>query len=123
MGVINVKITKKSGAVVSVRAVDDDDEILLGTTGGGFNRIPGAQISVMSRHAQGVRVMKLGEGEKVAAVAHIPAKEEPLGSRKRTNAGTRRDGKSRNTNHESRFPPLATPSHRAGRDRRHGGAS
>ena len=75
MGVINVKITKKSGAVVSVRAVDDDDEILLGTTGGVFNRIPVAQISVMSRHAQGVRVMKLGEGEKVAAVAHIPAKE------------------------------------------------
>src|SRR5438309_8179916 len=75
MGVINVKITKKAGAVVSVRAVDDDDEILLGTTGGVFNRIPVAQISVMSRHAQGVRVLKLGEGEKLAAVARISAKE------------------------------------------------
>src|SRR5438132_139652 len=75
MGVINVKITKKAGAVVSVRAVDDDDEILLGTTGGVFNRIPAAQISVMSRHAQGVRVLKLGEGEKLAAVARISAKE------------------------------------------------
>jgi len=30
----------------------------------------------MSRQAQGVRVMKLGEGEKLAAVARIPAKEE-----------------------------------------------
>ncbi len=75
MGVINVKVTKKTGAVVGVRAVDDDDEILLGTTGGVFNRIPVSQISVMSRHAQGVRVLKLGEGEHLAAVAHIPGKE------------------------------------------------
>ena len=49
--------------------------MLLGTTGGVFNRIPVAQISVMSRHAQGVRVLKLGEGEKLAAVARISAKE------------------------------------------------
>ncbi|HVH32377.1 MAG TPA: DNA gyrase subunit A, partial [bacterium] len=34
MGVINLKITTKTGAAVSVRVVDDDDEILLGTTGG-----------------------------------------------------------------------------------------
>jgi DNA gyrase subunit A len=61
---------------VSVRVVDDDDEILLGTTGGVFNRMPVSQIPVMSRQAQGVRVMKLGEGEKLAAVARIPAKEE-----------------------------------------------
>src|SRR5574337_602849 len=76
MGVINLKITKKTGAAVSVRVVDDDDEILLGTTGGVFNRIPVSQIPVMSRQAQGVRVMKLGGGEKLAAVARIPAKEE-----------------------------------------------
>jgi DNA gyrase subunit A len=75
MGVINVKVTKKSGAVVSVRVVDDEDEILLGTTGGVFNRMPVSQIPVMSRQAQGVRVLKLGEGEKLAAVARIPAKE------------------------------------------------
>ena len=76
MGVINLKITKKTGAAVSVRVVVDDDEILLGTTGGVFNRMPVSQIPVMSRQAQGVRVMKLGEGEKLAAVARIPAKEE-----------------------------------------------
>jgi DNA gyrase subunit A len=81
MGVINVKVTTKTGAVVSVRAVDDDDEILLGTTGGVFNRISVAQISVMSRNAQGVRIMKLGEGERLAAVARIPAKEEPTDTR------------------------------------------
>ncbi len=75
MGVINVKTTKKSGAVVSVRVVDDEDEILLGTTGGVFNRMPVSQIPVMSRQAQGVRVLKLGAGEKLAAVARIPAKE------------------------------------------------
>ena len=75
MGVINLKISKKGGAVVSVRAVDDEDEVLLVTNSGVFNRISAGQISVMGRHAQGVRVMKLEAGDHVAAMARIPAKE------------------------------------------------
>ncbi len=74
MGVINIKVTARTGPVVGVRAVDDDDEILLGTTGGVFNRIPVSQIPVLGRHAQGVRVLKLGEGETLATVARIPAR-------------------------------------------------
>lgn len=75
MGVINLKVSKKTGTVVSVRAVEDEDEVLLVTTSGVFNRIPAGQISVMGRHAQGVRVMKLEPGDHVAAMARIPAKE------------------------------------------------
>ncbi len=74
-GVINLKVSKKGGTVVTVRAVEDEDEILLVTSGGVFNRIPAAQISVMGRQAQGVHVMRLGEGERVAATARIAAKE------------------------------------------------
>lgn len=75
MGVINLKVSKKTGQVVSVRAVEDDDEVLLGTSTGVFNRIPVAQISVFGRAAQGVRIQNLGEGDKLAALARIPAKE------------------------------------------------
>jgi len=75
MGVINLNVSKKTGQVVSVRAVEDDDEILLGTTSGVFNRIAAAQISVMGRSAQGVHIQHLGEGDHLAAMARIPAKE------------------------------------------------
>ncbi len=74
-GVINLKVSKKVGPVVTVRAVEDEDEILMVSSGGVFNRIPAAQISVMGRQAQGVRVMRLGEGERVTAMARIAVKE------------------------------------------------
>jgi DNA gyrase subunit A len=75
MGVINLNVSKKTGQVVSVRAVEDDDEVLLGTSSGVFNRIPVAQISVLGRAAQGVRVIRLEDGDRIAALARIPAKE------------------------------------------------
>jgi len=75
MGVINLNVSKKSGQVVSVRAVEDDDEVLLGTSTGVFNRIPASQISIFGRAAQGVRVIKLGADDRIAALARIPAKE------------------------------------------------
>jgi DNA gyrase subunit A len=75
MGVINLKVTKKTGPVVGVRAVADDDELLVVTEGGVFNRIPVAQITVHGRGAQGVRVLRLEENDKIAATARIETKE------------------------------------------------
>ncbi len=75
MGVINLRVSKKTGLVVGVLAVEDEDEILLATTGGVINRIAASQVSVLSRNAQGVRVTKLAEDDRLAAVARIPAKE------------------------------------------------
>ncbi|MGH2395893.1 MAG: DNA gyrase subunit A [bacterium] len=75
MGVINLKVTKKTGPVVGVRAVADDDELLIVTEGGVFNRIPVAQISVHGRGAQGVRIQRLEENDKIAAAARIETKE------------------------------------------------
>ncbi len=74
-GVINLKVSKKVGTVVAVRALAEGDEILVVSSGGVFNRIPAAQISVMGRQAQGVRVMRLGDGERVAATARIEVKD------------------------------------------------
>ena len=75
MGVINLKVIKKTGPVVGVRAVADDDELLLVTEGGVFNRIPVAQISVQGRGSQGVRLLRLEENDKIAATARIETKE------------------------------------------------
>jgi DNA gyrase subunit A len=75
MGVINIKITKRNGPVVAVRAVDEDDEVLIISAGGIVNRILVKEIAVHGRGAQGVLIQRLEEGDRVAAVARVGAKE------------------------------------------------
>jgi len=75
MGVINIKITKKNGAVVAVRAVDDDDEVLLISAAGIVNRFTVKEIASHGRQAQGVAVKRLEEKDRVAAVARIAARD------------------------------------------------
>ncbi|MBI3998200.1 MAG: DNA gyrase subunit A [Armatimonadetes bacterium] len=75
MGVINIKVTRRNGPVVAVRAVDDDDEALLISADGIVNRTTVKEIAVQGRQAQGVLVKRLEEGDRVAAVARVPAKE------------------------------------------------
>jgi len=61
--------------VVRAPVIEDDDEVLLGTSSGVFNRIAASQISLLGRAAQGVRVIRLEDGDRIAALARIPAKE------------------------------------------------
>ncbi|HET8679539.1 MAG TPA: DNA gyrase C-terminal beta-propeller domain-containing protein, partial [bacterium] len=75
MGVINIKITKRNGPVAVVRAVDDDDEVLLISATGIVNRFTVKEIAVHGRQAQGVAVKRLEQGDRVAAVARVGVKE------------------------------------------------
>jgi DNA gyrase subunit A len=75
-GVITMKVTDKTGPVVGVRMVTDDDDIMLVTDGGKVIRTPVRGISVIGRNTQGVRLIDLAEGEKVVAVARLAEKEE-----------------------------------------------
>jgi len=71
-GVINIKTEGRNGNVVAVHAVEDNDEIILMTTGGQAIRVPVKDISVIGRNTQGVRVIKLDESkEKVASFAVV----------------------------------------------------
>ncbi len=75
-GIITMKTTDKTGLVVGVRMVTDDDDIMLVTDGGKVIRTPVRGISVIGRNTQGVRLIDLGEGEKVGGVARLAEKEE-----------------------------------------------
>ena len=75
MGVINIKISKRNGPVSAVRAVDDDDEVLLISANGIVNRFTVKEIATHGRGAQGVAVKRLEEGDRFAAVARIAAKD------------------------------------------------
>ena len=75
-GVINIKITDRNGPIVNLRTVTDRDELMMITSSAMVIRIPIAPIRVLSRNTQGVRLIKLNEGDEVVAVARVVSKEE-----------------------------------------------
>ena len=70
-GVINIKVTEKNGPVVGIRRVTEDDEFMLITTGGQLIRSRVRDVSVIGRATQGVRLIGVKEGDRVAALARI----------------------------------------------------
>lgn len=69
VGIITQKTTDKVGAVVAARIVKDDEQILLTTNKGQAIRIRCAEISVMGRNTQGVRLINLNDDEFVTGIA------------------------------------------------------
>jgi len=74
-GVITMQATEKTGKVVGVRMVTDDDDAMLITNGGKVIRTPVKGISVIGRNTQGVRLIDLAEGERVVAVARLAERD------------------------------------------------
>jgi DNA gyrase subunit A len=74
-GLRNIKTTERNGKVVDVAAVTDLDEILMVTAGGIIQRIRAGEISRIGRNTQGVRVIRLDEGDKLVSLARVPPEE------------------------------------------------
>jgi DNA gyrase subunit A len=70
-GLINLRLTGKTGPVVAVKEVTDEDELMLVTRAGVVNRQPASEIRVIGRNTQGVRLVALDEGDEVVDVARI----------------------------------------------------
>ncbi|MFI3135634.1 MAG: DNA gyrase subunit A [Methylococcaceae bacterium] len=70
-GIIAIQTSARNGAVVGAVLVSDQDEIMLITDGGTLVRTRVAEISVVGRNAQGVRVIRLDKQEKVVGVDRI----------------------------------------------------
>ena len=75
-GIITMKTTDKTGRVIGVRLVTDDDQIMLVTSGGKVIRLRVKEIRVIGRNTQGVRLIVLEEGERVASVARLAERED-----------------------------------------------
>ncbi|MBW2971433.1 DNA gyrase subunit A, partial [Candidatus Woesearchaeota archaeon] len=65
VGVKNIICSERNGTAVSIRSVTDDDEVMLMSQNGIIIRTPVKQISVIGRVTQGVRVMRLDDGDKL----------------------------------------------------------
>ena len=75
-GVIGIKVNDKTGEVVALRLLQEDDQILLITTNGVIIRQKVKEIRRTGRVAQGVRLVRLDEGDTVGDCALI-ANESP----------------------------------------------
>ncbi len=77
-GVRDVRTSERNGPVVGVVAVRETDDIMLITAGGMVNRTHVSEVRVVGRNTQGVRVMGLNEGDRVASLAKVAREEEEV---------------------------------------------
>ena len=75
-GVITMNVTEKTGKVVSVRQVGTDDQLMLITDGGKIIRLKVKDVRITGRNAQGVRLVRQEETERVRAVANLAEGED-----------------------------------------------
>jgi DNA gyrase subunit A len=75
-GVITMKTTDKTGYVIGVQQVTEEDQLMLVTNGGKIIRLRIKDIRVIGRNTQGVRLIDLDEGERVVSLARLAEKED-----------------------------------------------
>ncbi len=74
-GIFTVKRTQKTGDVIGIKTVVDEDELMVISNKGKIIRLRAVDIPVQGRSTQGVRLITLEEGERVVAVARLAEKE------------------------------------------------
>ncbi|HUP51210.1 MAG TPA: DNA gyrase subunit A [Longimicrobiales bacterium] len=77
-GVINLKTSARTGEVVAVMAVQEDEQLMIITRNGVVNRQRVAEISVIGRATQGVKLVNLDEGDSVVDVARVVTDDEDV---------------------------------------------
>jgi DNA gyrase subunit A len=74
-GLIDIQTSERNGPVVAIAKVTDDDEVMLTTSGGMVIRTRVDAIRTIGRNTQGVRLIKLDDGDAVSSLAKLPVEE------------------------------------------------
>lgn len=75
-GILTYKTTDKTGHIIGIKVVDDDDDIMIITDTGVIIRIHAKDISVLGRNTQGVTLMRTSDGGKVVNIAKLIPEDE-----------------------------------------------
>jgi len=75
-GVINLKTSARTGKVVAMKSVQEDEQLMVITRNGVVNRQNVAEISLIGRATQGVKLVNLDEGDTVVDVARVVIEDE-----------------------------------------------
>ena len=89
-GVKTINITEKTGKLISIQAVTDENDLMIINRSGLTIRIAVSQIRLAGRATQGVRIINLREGDAIASVMAVPAagEEEEVQSAEGAETGT-----------------------------------
>src|SRR5262249_18402912 len=79
LGVITIKTTERNGKVVGCRLVTDDEDLMLITDAGKVIRMQVKGIPTLGRNTQGVRLIRVDEGEKVLAIESLAERDSEAG--------------------------------------------
>ncbi|GAA4386300.1 DNA gyrase subunit A [Hymenobacter koreensis] len=77
-GVSTLKVTDKTGALVSIKDVADDDDLMIINRSGITIRMHVADVRSIGRATQGVRLIKISEGDEISSVAKVAADDKEL---------------------------------------------
>jgi len=75
-GVKTINITEKTGKLIAIKNVSDEDDLMIINESGITIRLSVETLRVMGRATQGVRLINLKNGDKIAAVAKVPSEDE-----------------------------------------------
>ena len=75
-GVKTITVTEKTGELVNLKAVTDEDDLVIITKKGTMIRMGVDTLRVMGRATQGVRLISLRKEDEIASIAKVPASEE-----------------------------------------------
>jgi DNA gyrase subunit A len=75
-GVKTINVTEKTGKLVAIKSVSDNDDLMIITEGGMTIRLAINSVRLMGRTAQGVRLINLKENAKIASIARVSQDEE-----------------------------------------------
>lgn len=75
-GVITLKVTPKTGNLIALKEVSDNDDLMVITEGGKVIRMQCKGLRTMGRNTQGVRIMRLDEDGKIAAITRVVNEDE-----------------------------------------------
>jgi len=76
-GVKTINVTEKTGQVISIKSVDETNDLMIITQSGLTIRMSISALRVIGRTAQGVRLINLKEGDQIASITIVPSSEDP----------------------------------------------
>ncbi|MBE0675126.1 MAG: DNA gyrase subunit A, partial [Bacteroidales bacterium] len=75
-GVKTINVTDKTGKLIALKDVTDQNDLMIITQAGNILRIPVSSLRVMGRATQGVRLINIRENDSIASVAYVDVSEE-----------------------------------------------
>ena len=76
LGIINIQTTDRNGRVVGLACVTEDDEVMLVTEAGKILRTGVADVRIIGRATQGVRMIEIDEGDRVVSLARFAGRDD-----------------------------------------------